>query len=93
MKSIVNSQLTGKWYKHTRDSHSHELNCVEIFIYLSHKVNGQRSVNNNHLDLSGNRMKNISIYSRKYKLQLVMIEDYLKKIELEDPIKIILEEY
>ena len=146
MKSIVNSQLTGKWYKHTRDSHSHELNFVEIFIYLSHKVNGQRSVNNNHLDLlyvgvkddrssilrnitlriifengfnyiivrkfllckkfkvllfdeingililSGNRMKNISIYSRKYKLQLVMIEDYLKKIELEDPIKIILEE-
>ena len=41
MKSIVNSQLTGKWYKHTRDSHSRELKFVEIFIYLS--VNGLRT--------------------------------------------------
>ena len=41
MKSIDNSQLTGKWYKHTRDSHSRELKFVEIFIYLS--VNGLRT--------------------------------------------------
>mgnify|MGYP003484552596 FL=1 len=49
MKSIVKSQLTGKWYKLTRDFHSRELKFAEIFIYLS--VNGLRTTNNCHLDL------------------------------------------
>lgn len=49
MKSIVKSQLTGKWYKLTRDFHSRELKFAEIFIYLS--VNGLRTTNNSHLDL------------------------------------------
>ena len=35
MKPIVNSQLTGKWYKITRDFHSQEFKFTEIFIYLS----------------------------------------------------------
>ena len=147
MKSIDNSQLTGKWYKHTRDSHSRELKFVEIFIYLSHKVNELRSVNNNHLDLlyvgvkedrskilrkmslrtvsiddcnyliirkflfckkyrvllfdeengililSDKRKKNISIYSRRIKVKIDLIEYYLKKIGFKNPVKIILEEY
>ena len=33
MKPIVNSQLTGKWYKITIDPESIELEFVEIFIY------------------------------------------------------------
>ena len=41
MKSIVKSQLTGKWYKLTRDFRSRELKFAEIFIYLS--VNGLRT--------------------------------------------------
>lgn len=49
MKSIVKSQLTGKWYKLTRDFRSRELKFAEIFIYLS--VNGPRTTNNSHLDL------------------------------------------
>ena len=49
MKSIVKSQLTGKWYKLTRDFHSRELKFAEIFIYLS--VNDQRPTNNSPLDL------------------------------------------
>ena len=145
MKSIVKSQLTGKWYKLTRDFRSRELKFAEIFIYLS--VNGLRTTNNSHLDLlyvgvkedrnkilrkmslriiekssynylivsnfifrkkfkvllfdeengililSDKRMKKISIYSRKYKVKLDVIEDYLKKIEFKNPIKIILGEY
>ena len=145
MKSIVKSQLTGKWYKLTRDFRSRELKFAEIFIYLS--VNGLRTTNNSHLDLlyvgvkedrnkilrkmslriiekngcdylivsniifkkkfkvllfdeengililSDKRMKNISIYSRRFKVKLDVIEDYLKKIEFKNPIKIILGEY
>ena len=145
MKSIVKSQLTGKWYKLTRDFHSRELKFAEIFIYLS--VNDQRPTNDSPLDLlyvgvkedrnkilrkmslriieksnynylivsnfifrkkfkvllfdeengililSDKRMKKISIYSRKYKVKLDVIEDYLKKIEFKNPIKIILGEY
>lgn len=49
MKSIVKSQLTGKWYKLTRDFHSRELKFAEIFIYLS--VNDQRPTNDSPLDL------------------------------------------
>lgn len=147
MKSIVKSQLTGKWYKHTRDFRSRELKFVEIFIYLS--VNGLRTTDycrtsydllyvgvkedrnkilrkmslriiekngcdylivsniifkkkfkvllfdeeNGILILSDKRMKNISIYSRRFKVKLDVIEDYLKKIEFKNPIKIILGEY
>lgn len=145
MKSIVKSQLTGKWYKLTRDFRSRELKFAEIFIYLS--VNGLRTTNNSHLDLlyvgvkedrnkilrkmslriiekssynylivsnfifrkkfkvllfdeengililSDKRMKKISIYSRRFKVKLDVIEDYLKKIEFKNPIKIILGEY
>ena len=35
MKPIVNSQLTGKWYKITRDPRSKESRFIEVFIYLS----------------------------------------------------------
>ena len=145
MKSIVKSQLTGKWYKLTRDFRSRELKFAEIFIYLS--VNGLRTTNNSHLDLlyvgvkedrnkilrkmslriiekssynylivsnfifrkkfkillfdqengfiilSDRSMKNVSIYSRRFKVKIDIIEDYLKKIELENPVKIILGEY
>ena len=146
MKSIVNSQLTGKWYKHTRDSHSHELNFVEIFIYLSHKVNGQRSVNNNHLDLLyvgvkedrskilkkkslrikkkdklnyliirslfyrkkfrvllfdndngililSDKRKNISIYSRRHKIEHEVLEDLLSKIKFSKSIDLMIMEF
>ncbi len=35
MKSIAGSQLTGKWYKITRNPKGEELNFIEIFVYLS----------------------------------------------------------
>ena len=146
MKSIDNSQLTGKWYKHTRDSHSRELKFVEIFIYLP--VNGLRTTDysrtsydllyvgvkedrnkilrkmslriiekngcdylivsniifkkkfkvllfdeeNGILILSDKRMKNISIYSRKYKVTPDVIESYFRKIDFKSSVKIIIEE-
>lgn len=147
MKSIDNSQLTGKWYKHTRDSHSRELKFVEIFIYLSvnvlrttdysrtsydllyvgvkedrNKILRKMSLRiiekssynylivsnfifrkkfkillfdeeNGFIILSDKSMKNVSIYSRRFKVKIDIIEDYLKKIELENPVKIILGEY
>ena len=51
MKPIVNSQLTGKWYKITRDFHSQELKFTEIFIYLSLNENKKKSSDNYLLDL------------------------------------------
>ncbi len=144
MKSIVKSQLTGKWYKLTRDFHSRELKFAEIFIYLS--VNDQRPTNNSPLDLlyvgvkedrckilrkmslriiekssynylivsnfifrkkfkvllfdeengililSDKSMKNISIYSRKYKVTSDVIESYFRKIDFKSSVKIIIEE-
>ena len=54
MKPIVNSQLTGKWYKITIDPESIELEFVEIFIYLS--ICLERTVNN---ILSKARKRNI----------------------------------
>ncbi len=144
MKSIVKSQLTGKWYKLTRDFRSRELKFAEIFIYLS--VNGLRTTNNSHLDilyvgvkedrnkilrkmslriiekssynylivsnfifrkkfkvllfddengiliLSDKSMKNISIYSRKYKVTSDVIESYFRKIDFKSSVKIIIEE-
>ena len=51
MKSIVKSQLTGKWYKITRDFHSQEFKFTEIFIYLSLNENRKKSSDNYLLDL------------------------------------------
>ena len=51
MKPIVDSQLTGKWYKITRDFHSQELKFTEIFIYLSLNENKKKSSDNYLLDL------------------------------------------
>ena len=146
MKSIVKSQLTGKWYKHTRDFHSHELKFAEIFIYLS--VKGLRTTGcsrtsydllyvgvkedrskilrkmslritekngcdyliisnfvfrkkykillfddkNGFLILSDKSIKNISIYSRKYKVTPDVIESYFREIDFKSPVKIIIEE-
>lgn len=148
MKSIVNSQLKGKWYKHTRDTRSRELEFMEIFIYLStchdcrmlwskdknmdllyvgvkedhNKILRKMSLRimyksdcnylivksflsckkfkvllfdeeNGFLILSDKNMKNISIYSRKYKITRDVIEDYLKRIELKNPVKMIMEDF
>ena len=35
MKSILNSQLTGKWYSIARTRNFFEMNFVEIFLYIS----------------------------------------------------------
>ena len=35
MKSIANSQLTGKWYSIARTRNFFEMNFVEIFLYIS----------------------------------------------------------
>ena len=35
MKSIANSQLTGKWYNIVRTRNSFEMKFVEIFLYIS----------------------------------------------------------
>ena len=35
MKSIANSQLTGKWYNIARTRNFFEMNFVEIFLYIS----------------------------------------------------------
>ena len=51
MKPIVDSQLTGKWYKITRDFHSQEFKFTEIFIYLSLNENRKKSSDNYLLDL------------------------------------------
>ena len=51
MKPIVDSQLTGKWYKITRDFHGQELKFTEIFIYLSLNENKKKSSDNYLLDL------------------------------------------
>ncbi len=51
MKPIVNSQLTGKWYKITRDFHSQEFKFTEIFIYLSLNERRKKSSDNYLLDL------------------------------------------
>ena len=74
MKSIVKSQLTGKWYKLTRDFRSRELKFAEIFIYLS--VNGLRTTNNSHLDLLYVGVKeDRNKILRKMSLRTVSIDD------------------
>ena len=47
---------------------------------------------NGILILSDKSMKNISIYSRKYKVTSDIIESYFRKIDFKSSVKIIIEE-
>ena len=146
MKPIVNSQLTGKWYKITRDFHSQEFKFTEIFIYLSLNENRKKSYNNYLLDLLyvgvkedrskvlkkkslrikkkdiinyliirslffrkkfkvlvfeedngililSDKRKNISIYSRRHKIEHVVLEDLLSKIKFSKSIDLMIMEF
>lgn len=146
MKSIVKSQLTGKWYKITRDFHSQELKFTEIFIYLSLNERRKTSINNYLLDLLyvgvkedrskilkkkslrikkkdklnyliirslfyrkkfkvllfdkdngililSDKRKNISIYSRRHKIEHEVLEDLLSKIKFSKSIDLMIMEF
>ena len=146
MKPIVDSQLTGKWYKITRDFHSQELNFTEIFIYLSLNENRKKSSDNYLLDLLyvgvkedrskvlrkkslrikkkdkinyliirslffrkkfkvllfdkdngvlilSDKRKNISIYSRRHKIEHEVLEDLLSKIKFSKSIDLMIMEF
>ncbi len=146
MKPIVDSQLTGKWYKITRDFHSHELKFTEIFIYLSLNENKKKSSDNYLLDLLyvgvkedrskvlkkkslriknkeklnyliikslffrkkfkvllfnkdngililSDKRKNISIYSRRHKIEHEVLEDLLSKIKFSKSIDLMIMEF
>lgn len=146
MKSIVKSQLTGKWYKITRDFHSQELKFTEIFIYLSLNERRKTSIDNYLLDLLyvgvkedrskalrkkslrikkkdnlyyliirslfykkkfkvllfdkdngililSDKRKNISIYSRRHKIEHVVLEDLLSKIKFSKSIDLMIMEF
>lgn len=146
MKPIVNSQLTGKWYKITRDFHSQELKFTEIFIYLSLNENKKKSSDNYLLDLLyvgvkedrskvlrkkslrirkkdkinyliirslffrkkfkvllfdkdngililSDKRKNISIYSRRHKIEHEVLEDLLSKIKFSKSIDLMIMEF
>lgn len=146
MKSIVKSQLTGKWYKITRDFHSQELKFTEIFIYLSLNENKKKSSDNYHLDLLyvgvkedrskvlrkkslrirkkdkinyliikslffrkkfkvllfdkdngililSDKRKNISIYSRRHKIEHEVLKDLLSKIKFSKSIDLMIMEF
>lgn len=146
MKPIVDSQLTGKWYKITRDFHSQELKFTEIFIYLSLNENRKKSSNNYLLDLLyvgvkedrskvlrkkslrirkkdkinyliirslffrkkfkvllfekdngililSDKRKNISIYSRRHKIEHEVLEDLLSKIKFSKSIDLMIMEF
>ena len=146
MKPIVDSQLTGKWYKITRDFHSQELKFTEIFIYLSLNENRKKSSNNYLLDLLyvgvkedrskvlkkkslgikkkdkinyliirslffrkkfkvllfdkdngflilSDKRKNISIYSRRHKIEHEVLEDLLGKIKFSKSIDLMIMEF
>ena len=146
MKSIVKSQLTGKWYKITRDIHSQELKFTEIFIYLSLNERRKTSINNYLLDLLyvgvkedrskalrkkslrikkkdnlyyliirslfykkkfkvllfdkdngililSDKRKNISIYSRRHKIEHEVLEDLLSKIKFSKSIDLMIMEF
>lgn len=146
MKPIVDSQLTGKWYKITRDFHSQELNFTEIFIYLSLNENKKKSSDNYLLDLLyvgvkedrskvlrkkslrirkkdkinyliirslffrkkfkvllfekdngililSDKRKNISIYSRRHKIEHEVLEDLLSKIKFSKSIDLMIMEF
>lgn len=146
MKPIVDSQLTGKWYKITRDFHSQELKFTEIFIYLSLNEKRKKSIDNYLLDLLyvgvkedrskvlkkkslgikkkdkinyliirslffrkkfkvllfdkdnsflilSDKRKNISIYSRRHKIEHVVLEDLLSKIKFSKSIDLMIMEF
>lgn len=146
MEPIVNSQLTGKWYKITRDFHSQELKFTEIFIYLSLNENKKKSSDNYLLDLLyvgvkedrskvlrkkslrirkkdkinyliirslffrkkfkvllfekdngililSDKRKNISIYSRRHKIEHEVLEDLLSKIKFSKSIDLMIMEF
>ena len=146
MKPIVNSQLTGKWYKITRDFHSQEFQFTEIFIYLSLNENRKKSSDNYILDLLyvgvkedrskvlrkkslrikkkdklnyliirslffrkkfkvllfdkdngililSDKRKNISIYSRRHKIEHEVLEDLLSKIKFSKSIDLMIMEF
>lgn len=146
MKPIVNSQLTGKWYKITRDFHSQEFKFTEIFIYLSLNENKKKSSDNYLLDLLyvgvkedrskvlkkkslrirkkdkinyliirslffrkkfkvllfdkdngililSDKRKNISIYSRRHKIEHEVLEDLLSKIMFSKSIDLMIMEF
>ena len=146
MKSIVKSQLTGKWYKITRDFHSQEFKFTEIFIYLSLNENKKKSSDNYLLDLLyvgvkedrskvlkkkslrikkkdnlyyliirslfykkkfkvllfdndnsililSDKRKNISIYSRRHKIEHEVLEDLLSKIKFSKSIDLMIMEF
>lgn len=146
MKPIVNSQLTGKWYKITRDFHSQELKFTEIFIYLSLDERRKTSIDNYLLDLLyvgvkedrskilkkkslrikkkdnlyyliirslfyrkkfrvllfdrdngililSDKKNNISIYSRRHKIEHVVLEDLLSKIKFSKSIDLMIMEF
>ncbi len=146
MKPIVDSQLTGKWYKITRDFHSQELKFTEIFIYLSLNENKKKSSDNYLLDLLyvgvkedrskvlrkkslrirkkdkinyliirslffrkkfkvllfdkdngililSDKRKNISIYSRRHKIEHEDLEDLLSKIKFSKSIDLMIMEF
>ena len=146
MKPIVNSQLTGKWYKITRDFHSQEFKFTEIFIYLSLNENKNKSSDNYLLDLLyvgvkedrskvlkkkslrirkkdkinyliirslffrkkfkvllfdkdngililSDKRKNISIYSRRHKIEHEVLEDLLSKIKFSKSIDLMIMEF
>ena len=146
MKPIVNSQLTGKWYKITRDFHSQEFQFTEIFIYLSLNERREKSSDNYLLDLLyvgvkedrskvlkkkslrirkkdkinyliirslffrkkfkvllfdkdngililSDKRKNISIYSRRHKIEHVVLEDLLSKIKFSKSIDLMIMEF
>lgn len=146
MKPIVDSQLTGKWYKITRDFHSQELKFTEIFIYLSLNENKKKSSDNYLLDLLyvgvkedrskvlrkkslrirkkdkinyliirslffrkkfkvllfeedngililSDKRKNISIYSRRHKIEHEILEVLLSKIKFSRSIDLMIMEF
>ena len=146
MKPIVDTQLTGKWYKITRDFHSQELKFTEIFIYLSLNEKREKSSNNYLLDLLyvgvkkdrskvlkkkslgiknkeklnyliikslffrkkfkvllfdkdngililSDKRKNISIYSRRHKIEHEVLEDLLGKIKFSKSIDLMIMEF
>ena len=146
MKPIVDSQLTGKWYKITRDFHSQEFKFTEIFIYLSLNENRKKSSDNYLLDLLyvgvkedrskvlkkkslrikkkdkinyliirslffrkkfkvllfdkdngililSDKRKNISIYSRRHKIEHEVLEDLLSKIKFSKSIDLMIMEF
>ena len=146
MKPIVDLQLTGKWYKITRDFHSQEFQFTEIFIYLSLNENRKKSSDNYILDLLyvgvkedrskvlrkkslrikkkdklnyliirnlffrkkfkvslfdkdngvlilSDKRKNISIYSRRHKVEHEVLEDLLSKIKFSKSIDLMIMEF